>query len=125
MSKTPQEWLEKINDERKKGNVCFMTLEGLASQSLENIVQQPAEGILYDLNRLPEVVATWIESDKKWVNDYAVGDVITYLKNQNDAMRAKLNDAISGLEELIAEVDYMDDERYSGLVRKLKGQNDA
>ena len=92
--KTPKEWLDKIEEERKKGNVCFLTYEGLMSMPLSNFIQQPAEGILYDLNRLSEVVAGWIEGDIKWVNDYAVGMTIKYLKEQNEILEKQLEIAI-------------------------------
>lgn len=91
MSKTPKEWLEKIDEERAKGNVCYMTFMGLAASPLSTFIDQPYEGILYDLNRLPEVVSTWIEGDIKWVNDYAVSDTIKYLKEQNDALASQIN----------------------------------
>jgi len=65
----------------KKGNVVIMTFEGAAAVNLKKFVEQPTEGLLYDLNRLPEVVLTFID-DPKWVNDYAVSLVITELKSQ-------------------------------------------
>lgn len=88
--KTPKEWLDKIEEERKKGNVCFLTYEGLMGMAIEDFIQQPADGILYDLNRLPEVVAAFINDDIKWVNDYAVGVIIKYLKNQTDSLQRQL-----------------------------------
>lgn len=88
--KTPKEWLDKIQEEHNKGNVCFLTYEGLMAMPLKDFINQPADGILYDLNRLPEVVASWINGDKKWVNDYAVGMTIRYLKEQNDSLHEML-----------------------------------
>lgn len=90
--KTRKEWLDKIEEEMKKGNVCFLTYEGLMSIPLSEFIQQPAEGILYDLNRLPEVVACWIDGDLKWVNDYAVGMTIKYLKEQNEILQKQLEE---------------------------------
>lgn len=65
--------------ESRKGNVVCAGLEGLQIASLDEFIKQPAEGILYDLNRLPEVVLTFID-DPKWINDYAVQMVITRLR---------------------------------------------
>lgn len=76
-----------ILNEAKKGNVVFNTGMGLAVAPLDEFIQQPADGILYDLNRLEEVVMTFI-SDEKWINDYAVALVIRRLK-------AKLEEALS------------------------------
>jgi len=72
-----------ILEEAKKGNVVFSTLEGYAVCNLEEFIKQPIVGLLYDLNRLPEVVLTFIE-DPKWVNDYAVYLVIKRLKEMVD-----------------------------------------
>jgi len=68
-----------VLDKRDKGEVVVIGLEGPISTSLENIIQQPADGILYDLNRLEEITLTFID-DPKWVNDFAVALVIRKLK---------------------------------------------
>lgn len=72
-----------ILEKAKQGKVVFSTFDGLAVVDLDKFIEQPAEGILYDLNRLPEVVFTWID-DPKWINDYAVSLVITKLKDLLD-----------------------------------------
>jgi hypothetical protein len=69
--------------EARNGNIVTAGIEGLTVQSLKEFIEQPTEGILYDLNRLPEVVLTFID-DPKWVNDYAVSLVISELKKQLD-----------------------------------------
>jgi hypothetical protein len=46
---------------------------------LDEFIKQPADGILYDLNRLEETALTFID-DPKWVNDFAVALVIRKLK---------------------------------------------
>lgn len=70
--------------EAEKGNVCFWTMEGIQTAPLEQFVKQPAEGILYDLNRSQEVVLTFLENPK-WVNDYAVALTIKKLKEMIEA----------------------------------------
>ncbi len=77
---------ERILQEAKKGNVVFMGLESPMVVALDEFVKQPVEGILYDLNRSPEVVLTFLD-DPKWVNDYAASMVITHLKAMVDALR--------------------------------------
>lgn len=73
------EWRDKVLAEAQKGNVVYMGIEGAMVVPLDEFIKQPAEGLLYDLNRSPEVVLTFID-DPKWVNDFAVSMVIKKLK---------------------------------------------
>lgn len=69
-----------ILGEEKKGNLVFLADDGTPFVTpIDKFIRQPVDGILYDLNRLPEVVMTYID-DPKWVNDYAVYLVIKNLK---------------------------------------------
>jgi len=70
---------ELILKKAKEGKVVFMGIEGPMEADLDKFIDQPIEGLLYDLNRLPEVVLTFID-DPKWINDYAVHLVIVRLK---------------------------------------------
>lgn len=90
----PSEAQEKLRDhilaKRKEGNVVFWGMpDELMTASLDEFVEQPADGILYDLNRLEEVCLTFI-ADRKWVNDFAVALTIRKLVEQRDALRASL-----------------------------------
>src|SRR5687768_10267718 len=78
----PEEFRDFVVEESRKGNVVLMDFEGFQIAPLDEFIKQPAEGILYDLNRLPEVVMTFID-DPKWVNDYAVSMVIRRLRDGN------------------------------------------
>jgi hypothetical protein len=82
MGKSKKEECEKLRDmilaERDKGNVVISTIEGLRVAKLSDIIKQPVEGLLWDLNRTPEVALTFIE-DPKWINDFAVSLVIERL----------------------------------------------
>ena len=69
-----------VTTEAMRGNIVISTHEGLKIIALDEFVQQSAQGILYDLNRLPEVALAFSD-DPKWVNDYAVGLVIARLKD--------------------------------------------
>lgn len=71
---------DKILEEYEKGNVVIADFEGLKVTKLKDFVQQPVEGLLYDLNRIEPVVLTFLP-DPKWVNDYAVAKVIRELKS--------------------------------------------
>jgi hypothetical protein len=88
---------DKILSERDKGNVVIADFEGLKSIPLNEFIKQPTEGLLYDLNRSEPVVLTFIE-DPKWVNDFAVCQVIHALKRRIDELEKiikKYNDSIS------------------------------
>ena len=78
---------DKVLQERENGNVVFWALpDQLAIMKLDDIVEQPVDGILYDLNRSEEVSLTFMD-DKKWVNDFAVAQVIRKLVQQRNALR--------------------------------------
>lgn len=70
-----------VLQKEKEGKVVFMTIDGPKEADLEKFIEQPTEGILYDLNRGREVVLSFIE-DPKWVNDFAVSLVIEKLKEK-------------------------------------------
>lgn len=72
---------DKILEEYRNGFVIVAGIEGLYRFSLAEFIKQPADGILYDLNRLEEVVMTFLP-DPKWVNDYAVAKTIRALKSR-------------------------------------------
>jgi len=84
MSESHEKIKELILEKRAEGKVVFATFEGLMSADLEGFIKQPAEGILYDLNRDAATVLTYID-DQKWINDFAVGLVITKLKEKLEA----------------------------------------
>jgi hypothetical protein len=74
--------LDEIRKHEKEGKVVFLTVEGFMGGELESFIQQPAEGILYDLNRDKITTITLAEAGeigKRWVNDYAVAVVIEYM----------------------------------------------
>jgi hypothetical protein len=75
-----------VLDNRKEGKLVHTTIEGFVSVDVLEFIKQPADGILYDLNRLEEVALTFID-DPKWVNDFAVALTIRALKAENEALR--------------------------------------
>lgn len=78
-----------ILEETKKGNIVLNSSLGPMIANLKGIVEQPVEGLLYDLNRDEATVLTFID-DPKWVNDYAVIQVIRELKRQLDEYKSKV-----------------------------------
>ena len=68
-----------ILEKEKEGKIVVNTAFGLGEISLDEIVKQHTEGLLYDLNRDRGTILTFIE-DEKWVNDFACMKVIEKLK---------------------------------------------
>jgi len=79
---------DKILEEYKKGNIIVATIEGLQGIPLKEFIKQPADGMLYDLNRDEATILTFIE-DPKWVNDYATCKVIRALKNRIEELETQ------------------------------------
>jgi len=76
---------ELVQKKETEGKVVFMTIDGPMEADLEEFIQQPTEGLLYDLNRDRVTVLTFMKQDNpKWANDYAVGLVIGKLKKYYD-----------------------------------------
>ena len=76
-----EETKEFILKKRKEGKVCVMTIEGLGVIDVEEFIKQPADGILYDLNRDTLTTLT-VMPEKRWINDIAVAMTITALKKR-------------------------------------------
>jgi len=74
----------RILEESAKGNVVIATIGGLQIAKLSELIEQPTDGLLYDLNRGEETILAFID-DPKWVNDYAVCKVIRALKKKIDS----------------------------------------
>ena len=74
--------------EYNKGNIVISDFDGLKVMPLNEIIQQPTDGLLYDLNRNEAVILTFIK-DPKWINDYASSQVIRALKNKIDELESK------------------------------------
>lgn len=76
--------LELIQEQEKKGRIVVLNIDGACSYDLDEFIKQPADGILYDLNRDKVTCASWIDSNDEckntWVNNYAVALVIHRLK---------------------------------------------
>lgn len=73
----------------KEGKVVINTIEGPCIVSLEELVGQPVDGLLYDLNRLESVTLTFMD-DPKWINDFACAQVIRHLKKKLEDTKEKL-----------------------------------
>ena len=79
---------ENILTEYEKGNVVIAGMDGLSVAKLQDIINQPTDGLLYDLNRSEMVVLGFVD-DPKWINDYAVCKVIRALKDRINELENK------------------------------------
>ncbi len=73
----------------KEGKVVINTIEGPCIVSLEELVGQPVDGLLYDLNRSEEIALAFMD-DPKWINDFACAQVIRYLKKEIRRYKRKI-----------------------------------
>ena len=80
-AKMSKDLKELVLEKRKEGKLVYTNIEGLVSVDVAEFIKQPVDGILYDLNRLEEVVLTFID-DPKWINDFAVALTIRELKKE-------------------------------------------
>lgn len=109
-TKAQEELQERILSARKNGSIVFWGLPGqLLTAYLEEFVKQPAEGMLYDLNRLEEISLTFL-GDPKWVNDFAVAMVIRKLVEQRDAALAAQSAYVGDGARDAARLDYLERE---------------
>ena len=84
-----EDFKNKILEEYEKGNIIVAGIEGLQGMKLDDFIKQDAESMLYDLNRSEIVVLTFLP-DPKWVNDYAVCQVIRALKSRIDELEKQM-----------------------------------
>jgi len=68
-----------VLEREKEGKIVIMTWDGVKEVNIDDVIKQPTEGLLYDLNRDKVTILSYIE-DPKWVNDYACMLVIKKLK---------------------------------------------
>lgn len=79
----------RILEEYKKGNIVVCGFEGLSAMKIDEIIKQPADGLLYDLNRNEAVILTFLP-DPKWINDYASSQIIRALKKRIDELESQI-----------------------------------
>lgn len=93
--------------EYEKGNIVVFGIEGPQTTSMENFLNQPIDGMLYDLNRSEEVVLTFI-ADPKWVNDFAVAKVIRALQAKIDDLIAPVIDTTARREQSERDINFQE-----------------
>lgn len=85
--------MEKIRDsvleEYSKGNIVCSTVDGLLVSDFTEFMQQPIDGILYDLNRDEATILTFID-EPTWVNNYALTQIVRRLYDENEELKTQL-----------------------------------
>ena len=85
-----EELIEILQKNNQAGKVTFENESGLMSAPIDKFIEQPADGILYDLNRDPATCMAFI-GQPSWVNNYACCVVIKALKRKIEELENKLN----------------------------------
>lgn len=71
---------EQLNNEYKDlkdDEIIIQTIEGVFIVRIPDLLNQPIEGVLYDLNR--DEATTYAIEDERMINDIAVAKIIRYL----------------------------------------------
>ena len=100
-----KKWSEIVLEERDKGNVVFIGVEEVMVAPVKEIIKQPAEGLLWDLNRDGVTALSFMDEEgmSHWVNNFAVSLVIQELKSQ----LTQLEEALSTMEAFLKEKGFV------------------
>ena len=78
-----EELKDLILAKKKAGKNVFYSIEGLMEAKMEDIIQQSAEGLLWDLNRdITTLLHRASEDNPCWVNDMALSVITEPLVNK-------------------------------------------
>ena len=87
-----EEYIKQLEDIVNKGGIFFMACDGIHTMNMDDFISQPADGILYDLNRDEATTKTLAKDGTigmRWINDLAVAYVIKALKCELDKYKEK------------------------------------
>ena len=94
-----------IQEEAAKNRIVVTTLEGPVAYDIDEFCEQPADGILYDLNRDTLTTSTLLTSGEeslpliRLVNDYAAALVIKHLKKKIHSLKKMSNENDKGISD--------------------------
>lgn len=94
MGDDKKKFSELVLSERDKGNVVYLGVSEVLSSPVKDIIKQPADGLLWDLNRDEATALTFMDREgmSHWVNNFAVALVIRELKSQVAQLEEELED---------------------------------
>lgn len=84
---------EEILEIYKVGNVAFLTIDGLCVCTMQEMINQSADGLLYDLNKCESVILSSQERPG-WINDLATCKVIQALKARITELENKIENEL-------------------------------
>lgn len=80
MTMTTEELKDLILSKKREGKIVFHSIEGLMETKMEDIIQQPAVGLLWDLNRdMATLLSCASDDNPYWVNDLALANITELL----------------------------------------------
>jgi len=82
LSDEEKNMVELLRKRKKEGKIVFFVLGDLMQSTPEIICNQPADGLLWDLNRDEVTCVTFAHNDPTWVNNFAVAQVIRFLHGE-------------------------------------------
>ena len=87
-----KKWSEIVLEERDKGNVVFLCIDEVMCAPVKEIIKQPADGLLWDLNRDEATALSFMDQEgmTHWVNNFAVALTIRALKARIDELEKEL-----------------------------------
>lgn len=85
---TLEEITKYVQSEEKKGHICLAVEDYCDSYSLSEFLDQPIEGLLYDLDLLPEQVLSCCRSNRRLIWEYALYLTIKELKEKYDSFHS-------------------------------------
>lgn len=82
-----------ILERKAEGRIVYFDSIGrLASCPIEEICDQPIEGLLYELNRGEDTILAMAKADNiQWVNNFAATQEIKYLYNRVEELKKDNN----------------------------------
>ena len=104
---TITEQLKALVIERKAdGRVVYYQEPGdLVSMPVAELCDQPADGLLYDLNRdEASILAFAGEDNPYWVNNYATALVIRYLKGRVEELERAISEKEEAMQQFVSSI---------------------
>ena len=80
---------------KSESKILYQNEVGYIISSLEDMNKQDINGILYDINRLPEAIINSKDKDinkynQRWVNDLALVELVKYYYHKCNDLQVKL-----------------------------------
>ena len=100
------EFVELVLGKKKEGRaVVYVAEDAIASIPLDELCNQPADGILYDLNRdESSVLASAEDGNPYWVNNFAAAQVIRFLCGRVEELEKMIKEKDEAMKRFVSSV---------------------